>query len=252
MVVGNWKMHKTISETVANAQELVREISNSGGLDVLIAPSFTALRSAHDVFHETAVGLAAQNLHWEDQGAYTGEVSPLQLTDIGCTAVLIGHSERRQYFHETDEIICRKVHAAIRHGLIPIVCVGETQDQRQSGQTAAVLESQIKKGLVDVRRKDARAIVIAYEPVWAIGAGQIATPDQISEAHRLIRKQLSVIFGQEAEAIRILYGGSVTPENIQGLVTVAELDGVLVGGASLHTGKFTAIINTLSQRTADP
>lgn len=249
MAVGNWKMHKTIPEAVALARELSEKVSTIKNVDIMIAPSFTILRSAGEVLRGTAIGLAAQDLHWENQGAYTGEVSPLQLIDVGCVAVLIGHSERRQYFHETDETVCRKIHAAIQHGLIPIVCLGETLEQRQTGQTGSVLELQIQKGFIGVANKAAESIVIAYEPVWAIGTGRLAVPEQIAEAHRLIRKRLSVIFGQEAEAIRILYGGSVSQENIQELVAIEELDGVLVGGASLNVGKFVRIIRVLEAQT---
>ena len=247
MAVGNWKMHKTVAEAAADARELSKQVHNFENVEVIIAPSFTALRSVSEVLRETSVGLAAQDLHWEKQGAYTGEVSPLQLTDVGCTAVLIGHSERRQYFHETHETVCRKTHAAIEHGLIPIVCVGETIEQRQTGQTASVLELQIQKGLAGLDRKDALSVVIAYEPIWAIGTGQVAVPEQVAEAHRLIRKKLSVIFDREAEAIRVLYGGSVTPGNIEELVGIEELDGVLVGGASLNVGKFVTIIRVLGK-----
>jgi triosephosphate isomerase (TIM) len=248
MAVGNWKMHKAVAEAVADAQELSKQVHNFEHVEVVIAPSFTALRSVSEVLRETSVGLAAQDLHWEKQGAYTGEVAPFQLLDAGCTAVLIGHSERRQYFHETHETVCRKTRAAIDEGLIPIVCVGETLKQRQTGRTASVLELQIQKGLVEVDRKEAASVVIAYEPVWAIGTGQVARPEEVAEAHRLIRKKLSVIFDREAWAIRILYGGSVTPENIEELVDVDELDGVLVGGASLHVDQFVTIIRALDQR----
>ena len=247
MAVGNWKMHKTVPEAVALARELSEKVSTIKNVDIMIAPSFTVLRSAGEVFRGTAaVGLAAQDLHWENQGAYTGEVSPLQLVDVGCVAVLIGHSERRQYFHETDETVCRKIHAAIQHGLIPIVCLGETLEQRQTGQTGSVLESQIQKGFIGVANKAAESIVIAYEPVWAIGTGRLAVPEEISEAHRLIRKKLSVIFNRGADSIRILYGGSVTPENIQELVAIDELDGVLVGGASLDADKFARVVRALT------
>jgi triosephosphate isomerase (TIM) len=249
MAVGNWKMHKTIAEASADARKLSKQVHNFKNVEVMIAPSFTALRSASEVLRDTAVGVAAQDLHWEKQGAYTGEVSPLQLKDAGCTAVLIGHSERRQYFNETHETVCRKTHAAIEQGLTPIVCVGETLEQRQTGQMESVLELQIQKGLAGLDRKEAVSVVIAYEPVWAIGTGQVAEPEQVAEAHRLIRKKLSVIFDREAEAIRILYGGSVSPENIEELVDIEELDGVLVGGASLNVDKFVTIIRAITVRT---
>lgn len=259
MAAGNWKMHKTVAEAVGDAGELSRQISDVRGMDILIAPSFTALRSVGEALRGTGIGLCAQDMHWQDQGAYTGEVSPLQLVDVGCAAVLIGHSERRQHFKETDEAVAQKTQAAIRNGLVPIVCVGETLAQRKAGQTESLLEIQIQKGLSGLTPEQARLpdgqaapVVIAYEPVWAIGTGEVATSNQIMEAHRLIRKKLEAIFGKERTVeIRILYGGSVTPENIEGLVAIEELDGVLVGGASLKPEGFARIIRIFAHRTKE-
>jgi len=252
MAVGNWKMHKTAAQAVGDAGELSQQISDVRGMDILLAPSFTALRSVGEALRGTAIGLCAQDMHWQDQGAYTGEVSPLQLVDVGCTAVLIGHSERRQHFGETDEAVAQKTQAAIRHGLVPIVCVGETLAQRKAGRTESLLEIQIQKGLGGLTPEQAASIVIAYEPVWAIGTGLVADPNQIMEAHRLIRKKLAAIFGKERNAeIRILYGGSVTPENIEGLVTIEEMDGVLVGGASQKPSGFAGIIRIFAHRTRE-
>lgn len=252
MAVGNWKMHKTVAEAVGDAGELFQQISDVRGMDILIAPSFTALRSVGEALRGTGIGLCAQDMHWQDQGAYTGEVSPLQLVDVGSAAVLIGHSERRRHFKETDEAVAQKTQAAIRNGLVPIVCVGETLAQRKAGQTESLLEIQIQKGLSGLTPEQAAPIVIAYEPVWAIGTGEVATSNQIMEAHRLIRKKLKAIFGKERTVeIRILYGGSVTPENIEGLVAIEELDGVLVGGASLKPEGFARIIRIFAHRTKE-
>ena len=248
MAVGNWKMHKTVSEAISAAVEISKGIATTEGVEVMIAPSFTALQSVVEVIRGTAVKISAQDLYWEDQGMFTGEVSPVQLIDVGCDAVLIGHSERRRYFHETDETVSRKTKAAFRHGLVPIVCVGETLDHRQAGQTDRVLGSQIQQGLVGVDPAIVTSLVVAYEPVWAIGTGLVANPDQIAESHRLIRKRLSDIFDGNQEGIPILYGGSVTPENINELVTIKELDGVLVGGASLNAEEFLTIIRALMIR----
>jgi triosephosphate isomerase len=247
MAAGNWKMHKTVAEAVGSAGELAQQVSDVKGLEILIAPSFTALRSVGEVLRGTGIQLAAQNMHWRDEGAFTGEVSPLQLMDVGCTAVLIGHSERRQHFGETDEAVAEKASAAVRHGLLPIVCVGETGAERKAGKTESRLELQIQKGLSGLPKELEASVVIAYEPVWAIGTGVVARPDQIEEAHRFIRGKLADLFGKgSAMKIRILYGGSVTPENIGELVRIEDLDGVLVGGASQKPSEFSRIIRVIA------
>ena len=246
MAVGNWKMHKTASEAVSVAAEVAQGVKALQGIEVLIAPPFTALHPVGKAIQGTTLGLAAQDVYWEEQGAYTGEVSPLQLKDVGCRAVLVGHSERRHAFSESDEMVARKTQAALRHNLVPIVCMGETQEQRRANETAEVLERQLDEGLRGMGQEHAGTLVIAYEPVWAIGTGQGATVKQVAESHRLIRKRISAIFEPKGKRVPILYGGSVTPENIKDLATIDELDGVLVGGASLDPDKFLAIVKTLA------
>ena len=251
MVVGNWKMHKTVAGSVAAVRRLSRRLKNSRGVEILIAPSFTALRSVGEILKGlkgTRLRLAAQNVHWEEEGAFTGEVSPVQLKEAGCRAVLVGHSERRRLFGETDEIVHRKVFGALKQGLSPVLCVGETLEQRKADMTAGVLKEQLGRCLAGVAKEQADRIIVAYEPVWAIGTGQVATAIQISEVHGLIRQELAGILGHEpAERIRILYGGSVTPENIEALAAIQTLDGVLVGGASLKPDGFAAIVKTVAK-----
>lgn len=251
VVVGNWKLHMTVTDAVSNSRLLSRSLGKTEGVEVFVAPSFTSLEAVGQALQGGPIGLSAQDLYWEDEGAYTGEVSPSQLVDVGCTATLIGHSERRQYFYETDESVHRKVKAALQHRLRPILCIGESLEERMAGQTANVLKRQISRGLEGVEEKDAIRLVIAYEPVWAIGSGQVATPDQIALSHQLIRKQLSGIFSENGERVPVLYGGSVTPDNVQILATIKELDGVLVGGASLNVDKFIKIINGLKRKVRE-
>ena len=251
VAVGNWKLHMTVAEAVSNVRLLSRSLGAKEGVEVFVAPSFTSLEAVGQVLQGSPIGLSAQDLYWEDEGAYTGEVSPSQLVDVGCKATLIGHSERRQYFAETDESVHRKVKAALRHRLMPILCIGESLEQRKAGQTASVIERQIRRGLEGIGDEEAVSLVIAYEPLWAIGTGQVATPDQIALSHQLIRKRLSAIFPNSAERIPILYGGSVTPDNIQILAGIKELGGILVGGASLNIGKFIKIINGLARKVQE-
>ena len=242
LVAGNWKMYKTIAE----ARALVEEIrSGAGGAaaDVLVAPPATALSAAAEALRGGAVLLGAQNMHWEDEGAFTGEVSPRMLRDAGCTHVILGHSERRQLFAESDENVARKAQAAFRHGLIPIVCVGETLAERDSDRTMEVVERQLERALRGLTPDQAAAAVIAYEPVWAIGTGRNATPEQAQEVHAFIRKLASRSHGEgAAAAVRILYGGSVKPDNAAALLGQADVDGALVGGASLKAGSFLEIV----------
>ena len=246
-VVGNWKMHKTVSEACAFVQDLLKNLSDlTRQVEVVLAPPFTVLHAMSKVTEGTSLTLAAQDVFWEDQGAFTGEVSASQLTDVGCKAVLIGHSERRQYFFETNETVSKKTEKALSHQLTPIVCIGETLEEREAGRTASVLESQIKNGLDKVQETEAPNLVVAYEPVWAIGTGSVAKREQIEEAHRLIRKGISAMLGTSAEGIPILYGGSVTPQNIKELVGIEDLDGVLVGGAALEPAKFVEIVRVMA------
>lgn len=241
-------MHLTLSDARGAARRLSELVGDAGAVEVVIAPSFPLLQTVGDVLRGTGILLAAQNVHWEDQGAYTGEVSPVQLRDAGCRFILIGHSERRTLFGETDEMVRRKVIAVLRQELRPILCVGETLEQRRAGQTAAVVTAQLEKGLADGSSGPFERLAIAYEPIWAIGTGQVATPSQISDVHGLIRQQLGRILGPDsAEAVRVLYGGSVTSQNMADLAGIKDLDGVLVGGASLKADGFAAIIKSLGK-----
>ncbi len=243
LIAGNWKMHKTCNQAVETAKNLVTKISGVTGREIMIAPPFTALLPVFEVIKDTPVKLGAQNMFWEDEGAYTGEISGPMIKSAGCTYVIIGHSERRQYFGETDETVNKRLHAALSHGITPVICVGETEEERESGKTFSVLDKQLPKGLEGLSTKQAQDLVIAYEPVWAIGTGKTATPDLAQEVHKYIRKQLEDKFGQNtASMIRILYGGSVKPGNIALLMAKPDIDGALVGGASLDAETFAKIV----------
>jgi triosephosphate isomerase len=244
LIVGNWKMNKTIPEAVGNIRELRSAISDlAGGVEILVCPAFTALFAVSNEIKGSNINIGAQNIFWEQKGAFTGEVSPAMLKDIGCSYVIIGHSERRQYFLESDEIVNKKIKTAIETGLIPILCVGETLEERKSGITFKVIEKQIKNGLASLRSEEVVLLVLAYEPVWAIGTGKIATPEQAQTAHVFIRKTCAEMYGSEtAERMRILYGGSVNSANISELIRKPDIDGGLVGGASLGVDSFTKII----------
>ncbi len=238
-IAANWKMNKTVPEAEAFLSEFLPEVSNVTDADIVIAPPFTALKTVGEKLKGTNVILAAQNVFYEEKGAYTGEISPSMLLDAGCSYVIIGHSERRQYFNETDEIVNKKIKTALKNGLKVILCIGESLAQRQEGKTNDVLKEQLTNGLKDV---DIENIVIAYEPIWAIGTGVTATPEQAEDAHSYIRKEISSIYGNKAEALRILYGGSVTPDNVNDLMTCPDVDGALVGGASLKPDSFSKIV----------
>lgn len=242
MIAANWKMHKSVAEAVALASELKNAFPEPGDRDIVIAPPFTALGAVGEVLRGSPVSLAAQNMHWEEKGAYTGEISSAMLLDVGCTFVILGHSERRALFGETDRVINRKVKAALGGGLRPIFCIGETLEQRQSGATFAVLEEQIKEGLNNIDSSDIRLVTFAYEPVWAIGTGETATPGQAQEAHRFIREMLVSLWGEEVSPVVIMYGGSVNPGNIKSLMDQPDINGALVGGASLQFEPFADII----------
>jgi triosephosphate isomerase len=244
IVAGNWKMHNTVGESIALAQAIKEGAKGIQNGEVVIAPPFTSLSSVGEAIKGSQVFLAAQNMHYEDKGAFTGEIAPGMLTDLGCTYVLIGHSERRKYFFERDEDINLKVKKALAVGLKPILCVGETEDERVKGVTQVVVEKQIKKALSDVEKID--NVVIAYEPVWAIGTGKVATSAQAEEVHSFIRSILKELYGDVSQNIRILYGGSVTKENIGELIGMENIDGALVGGASLKPDAFLGIINQIS------
>ena len=244
IVAGNWKMHNTTGESIALAQAIkegTKDIKNGA---VIIAPSFTSLYSVGVAIKGSQISLAAQNMHYEDKGAFTGESAPGMLKDVGCTYVILGHSERRKYFHELDEDINLKVKKALAVGLKPILCVGETEDERVKGITQHIVGEQLKKALSGVGIID--NIVIAYEPVWAIGTGKVATSAQAEEVHSFIRGILKELYGDISQDIRILYGGSVTKDNIGELIGMGNIDGALVGGASLKPDAFLGIINKIS------
>ena len=244
LIAGNWKMFKTCSEAVEAAGQLVKLVAMTSDIDVMIAPQFTALAPVSDVVRGSRVSLGAQNLFWETEGAYTGEISPVMLVSVGCKYVIIGHSERRQYFDETDETVNKKIKAAIKNDLVPVLCVGESEKERESKETFSVLDKQVKKGIEVFSSDDLETLVIAYEPVWAIGTGKTATTDQAQEAHQFLRSVLEKSFGNMlAKSIRILYGGSVKPNNIAELMAMPDIDGALVGGASLDPETFSKIVH---------
>jgi len=246
MIAGNWKMYKTTGETVAFISQLKRLVANSTHCEIILAPPFTALAEAIKASFGSNIAISAQNLYWEKEGAYTGEVSAPMLADLGCRYCIIGHSERRQYFGETNQTVRRKIQAALDANLTPIVCVGEILSDRESNQTLTVIQAQFQEGFANLTPQDFSRIVIAYEPVWAIGTGRTATPEMATEVHHMIRLLAQELFGpDEASRLRILYGGSVNPGNIQGLMEKEDIDGALVGGASLKPDSFAAIVNYL-------
>ncbi len=245
MIAGNWKMNLTSGEAVQLVKAMVDQTRGLDGVEVLVAPPFTALMRVKEAIGKARILLAGQNMHWEAQGAFTGEVSADMLADAGCTHVILGHSERRTLFGETDEVIDRKTAAAVKKGLIPIVCIGETLEEREKGLTFQIIERQLSQSLKSFRewKKIPPTTVLAYEPVWAIGTGRTATPEQAQEVHQFIRQWLKAQFGEQpAEAIRILYGGSVKPDNVRDLMSKPDIDGALVGGASLKPESFLPIV----------
>jgi triosephosphate isomerase (TIM) len=243
LIAGNWKMYKTVPEAVALATELRGGITRTD-VDVVLGPPFTSLHAVAGAVRGTGIGVAGQNMHPENEGAFTGEISPLMLKDAGCTHVILGHSERRQLFGETDEGVARKTEAAFRHGLTPIVCVGETLGERESNRTNEVVERQVERALRGLTADQVSALVLAYEPVWAIGTGRTATPQQAQEVHAFVRGLVARSHSEPAaRAARILYGGSVKPDNIGALMAEADVDGALVGGASLTAASFLKIVD---------
>jgi len=244
IMAGNWKMNKTIKEAVemvAELKPLVKDITNR---EIVVAPVFTALEAVGKAIKGSNIRLSAQDVYWEEKGAFTGEISPAMLVDAGCEYVIIGHSERRQFFGETDDTVNRKIFAALKHNLTPIVCIGESLKQREKGQTFTVVEKQLREGLKNVSKEQMVKIVTAYEPIWAIGTGKTATPDQAEEVHIFARKTLSGMFGSDAaDKVRILYGGSVKPENVSDLMEQLNIDGGLVGGASLKADSFAKLVD---------
>jgi triosephosphate isomerase len=246
LIAGNWKMHGTRAEAekLLSALKIQAAAADLADREVVVAPPFTALESAARLLAGSPIRLAAQNLHWEPQGAFTGEVSGPMLKELGCAYVILGHSERRQYFAETDEQVARKVRAAQRDGLVPIVCVGETLEERERGEMPTVIARQMHGALQGQEKAAVATLVIAYEPVWAIGTGRTATPAQAQEVHAAVRAILAELSDQPtADAVRVLYGGSVKPDNIDGLMAQPDIDGALVGGASLQAEAFARIVH---------
>ena len=244
ILAGNWKMYKTVADAVKYTKEFRALVKDIADVEIVVAPTFTALHAVAEAARNSNVIVAGQDLHWDREGAFTGEVSAPMLREAGAEYVIIGHSERRTLFGETDAAVNRKTHAAFAADLTPIVCIGETLDQRDQNQTFEVLDRQLNQGLDGLTAEQLAQLVIAYEPVWAIGTGRTATPDQAAEAHSHIRQRLHSWFGAEpAEACHIIYGGSVKPENTKDLVRQANVDGALVGGASLDVASFFQIVS---------
>ncbi|MGO9650371.1 MAG: triose-phosphate isomerase [Terriglobales bacterium] len=244
LIAGNWKMYKTPDQTRDFFHAFLPLVAKNDRDQIVICPPFVDLHAALESAKGSSVAIGSQNVHWEKEGAFTGEISPSMLLAIGCTHAIIGHSERRQYFSETDDTVNLRLKAALEAGLTPIVCVGEVLEEREAGLTEDVLRRQCTRAFHKVSTKKAGKLVVAYEPVWAIGTGKTATPQMASEAHAVIRNQAAETFGHEfAAQLRILYGGSVKPENAKALMSEEEIDGALVGGASLDPKSFAAIVH---------
>jgi triosephosphate isomerase len=244
LLVGNWKMHMTVLDACHLAADIAKTCSGIEDRDVVLAPPFTVLGQVSHIVAESGIHIAAQNVCWAAEGAFTGEVSPLMVLDAGGGAVIVGHSERRQIFHEDDGLINKRLRGALAFGLLPILCVGETLDERESGQAFQRVEEQIRAGLAGVESKDMEAVILAYEPVWAIGTGKTASTEQAQEVHAFIRNLIIEMYEKDiADQIRILYGGSVKPDNIDALMAQEDIDGALVGGAALNAQSFGRIIH---------
>ncbi len=243
IIAGNWKMNKTVGEARELVTALKSKVEDVTDVEIVVGPTFTALLAVAEVIKGSNIKLAAQNMSWEESGAFTGEISPLMLKDVGCQYVIIGHSERRAYFSETNEMVNKRVKAAHAHSLKPIVCVGEKLEDREAGITKDVIKDHVINGLAGLTEEQMLKTVMAYEPVWAIGTGKTATPDQAQEVHKFIRELLAELYSSSvAEAIRIQYGGSVKPGNVAELMAQPDIDGGLIGGASLDADSFTQII----------
>jgi triosephosphate isomerase len=249
IIAGNWKMNKTVSEAVELSTAIRMELSETNDVDVVLCPPFTALASVAETLEGTTISYGAQNMHWEASGAYTGEISPFMLRGLYCHYVILGHSERRTYFGETDEMINRKAKAALAATLRPIVCVGETLEERESGDHMSIVAGQVKASLADISEADLKKTVIAYEPVWAIGTGLTASPEQAQEMHAFIRKEVASLCSEAAaDAIRIQYGGSMKPANAEELLAQPDIDGGLIGGASLEARSFVELVKIAKTR----
>lgn len=239
-IAANWKMNKTIRETREFIEGFIPMVKGVGDVDIIIAPPFTSLSASREGIKDSNLQLSAQDVFWEERGAYTGEISPAMLVDAGCKHVIIGHSERRQYFSEEDAIVNRKIKAAGKAGLGVIFCVGESLEEREGGRTFEVIKREVEAGLAEVGPEN---LVVAYEPIWAIGTGRTASTEQAQEVHAFIRKILGNLYGNKAGEIRIIYGGSVTPDNVDGLMACGDVNGALVGGASLKPDSFARIVH---------
>jgi len=243
IIAGNWKMNKTIGEAVDLVKALKAKVADVADVEVVVAPTFTALSAVADVIKGSNIKLSAQDMHWEKSGAFTGEISPLMLKDVGCQYVIIGHSERRMYFGETNETVNRKVKSAHEYSIRPIMCVGEKLEEREAGIMKDVVKDHVVNGLAGLTEEQMIATVIAYEPVWAIGTGKTATPEQAQEVHQFIRELLAGMYSPKvADAVIIQYGGSVKPDNVAQLMSQPDIDGGLIGGASLDADSFTKIV----------
>lgn len=244
MIAGNWKMHLNVKEAGELALALKKGLDPDLKHEVLVAPTFTNLWTVHAALSGSKILLSSQDVHWEEKGAFTGAVSPAQVKDAGCTHAIIGHSERRKVFLETDEVINKKLKAAIKFGLVPVLCIGETLEEREARQTYRVLETQLAGAFAGLKAEEISRVVIAYEPVWAIGTGKTATPEQAQDAHLFVRRQVEKLYGKDyANEVRILYGGSVKAENIDSLMAQPDIDGALVGGESLKADKFLRVVH---------
>ncbi len=246
IVAGNWKMNKNLNESVTLVSEIKNLLGEDNNADVIICPPYTSLETVHALIKDTNIGLGAQNMCAADSGAYTGAISASMIKSVGCEYVILGHSERRTIFGETDELINSKIKKAIEYSLIPIFCIGETLEERESGEMKNVIERQVKEGLKDVSADQLSEMIVAYEPVWAIGTGKTATPEQAQEVHQFIRGLLTEMYSAEfAEDVTIQYGGSVKPENAKELLSQPDIDGALVGGACLKADSFVGIIKAV-------
>ena len=243
IIVGNWKMNKTVAEAISLVNLLKRSLYQTGAVEIGVCPPFTALGEINELLADSNIMLGAQDVYWQEKGAYTGEISSLMLKDVGCKFVIAGHSERRKYFNETNQTVNKKVKAVLSAGLIPIVCVGERLEEKEMGKTLQVVRDHIENGLSEITKEQILNTIIAYEPVWAIGTGKTATPEQAGEVHGFIRKILKEKYDRDtASLVRIQYGGSVKPENIKQLIAQEDIDGALVGGASLDAEAFIQIV----------
>ena len=244
MIAGNWKMHLNAKEAGELALALKKGLSPDLPHEVLVAPTYTNLWVVREALAGSKIILSSQDVHWEEKGAFTGAVSPTQVIDAGCTHAIIGHSERRKIFGETDEIVNKKMKAALKYKITPVLCIGETLEEREAQQTYRVLETQLTGAFAGLKAEEVSCVVIAYEPVWAIGTGKTATPEQAQDAHTFVRKQMERLYGRDyASAVRILYGGSVKADNIDTLMAMPDIDGALVGGESLKADKFLRVIH---------